>query len=115
MMESPLPSTQTPSSEEPAPSIDLLGMRVSRVNRRRALELLHQFIESGKPHLVVTADASGHVIASRDPEFLRIVNGAALVTPDSAGVLWAARKLGTPLEERVSGVDLAEQLCADSA
>lgn len=97
------------------PSIDLLGMRISRVNRSQALAILQRFIESGRPHHVVTADASSHVIARRDPEFLRIVNRAALVTPDSAGILWAARRLGTPLEERVSGVDLAEQLCAESA
>ena len=102
-------------SKSTVPCIDLLGMRVSRVNRAQALDLLQQFIRSGEPHLIVTADASGHVIASRDPEFLRIVNGAALVTPDSTGILWAARRLGTPLEERVSGVDLAEQLCAESA
>mgnify|MGYP001237657118 CR=1 FL=1 len=97
------------------PSIDLLGMRISRVNRAETLEILQEFINSGKPHLVVTADASGHVIAAGDPEYRRIVNEAALVTPDSTGILWAARKLGTPLEERVSGVDLAEQLCAESA
>lgn len=102
-------------TEPDLPTIDLLGMRVHRVNRARALEALQSFIDSGRPHLVVTADASGHVIASGDPEFLRIVNGAALVTPDSTGILWAARKLGTPLEERVSGVELAEQLCAESA
>jgi N-acetylglucosaminyldiphosphoundecaprenol N-acetyl-beta-D-mannosaminyltransferase len=98
----------------PIETIDLLGMKVSRVTRARALEVLQEFIASGDPHLVVTADASGHVIAAGDPEFLRIVNGADLVTPDSTGILWAARKLGTPLEERVSGVDLAEQLCAES-
>ena len=96
-------------------TIDLLGMRVSRVNRAQALEVLQRFIDSGEPHLVVTADASGHVIAARDPEFLRIVNNAALVTPDSTGILWAAKRLGTPLEERVSGVELAEQLVAESA
>ncbi len=90
-------------------------MRVSRVSRTEALELLQQFISSGEPHLVITADASMHVIASGDPEFLRIVNGAALVTPDSTGVLWASRRLGTPLTERVSGVDIAEVLCAESA
>ena len=44
-------------------------MRVSRVNRARALELLQEFIRSGEPHLVVTADASSHVIASRDRSF----------------------------------------------
>jgi N-acetylglucosaminyldiphosphoundecaprenol N-acetyl-beta-D-mannosaminyltransferase len=97
------------------PWIDLLGMRISRLNRRQTLEFLQDFIRSGEPHLVVTADASGHVIASGDPEYLRIVNEAALVTPDSTGILWAAKRLGTPLEERVSGVDLAEQLCAGSA
>lgn len=97
------------------PTIDLLGFPVNRVNRVEALEILQAFIASGEPHLVVTADASMHVTAAGDPEFLRIVRGADLVTPDSTGVLWAARRLGTPLEERVSGVDLAEQLCAESA
>lgn len=90
-------------------------MRVSRVTRARALEMLQEFIDSGTPHHVVTADASAHVIAAGDPEYLAIVNRAPLVTPDGTGILWAARKLGTPLEERVSGVDLAEQLCAESA
>lgn len=103
-----------PGEPQALPTIDLLGMRVSRVNRAQALETLQGFIESGTPHLVVTADASGHVIAAGDPEFLQIVNNAALVTPDSTGILWAAKRLGTPLEERVSGVDLAEQLCAES-
>jgi N-acetylglucosaminyldiphosphoundecaprenol N-acetyl-beta-D-mannosaminyltransferase len=98
------------------PSIDLLGLRISRVNRTETLEILQQFIDSGEPHLVVTADASAHVIAGGDPEYLRIVNHtAALVTADGSGILWAARRLGLPLEERVSGVDLAEQLCAESA
>lgn len=104
-----------PAAKPEIPTIDLLGLKVSRVNRSQALEILQRFIDSGDPHLVVTADASGHVIASGDPEFLRIVNGADLVTPDSTGILWAAKRLGTPLEERVSGVDLAEQLCKESA
>ena len=95
--------------------IDLLGMRVSSVTRAQALDVLLGFIRDGTPHMVVTADASGHVIASRDPEFLSIVNRADLVTPDSSGILWAARLLGHPLPERVSGVELAEELCARSA
>src|SRR4051812_17513288 len=103
------------STTPPVPSIDLLGMKISRVDRAAALELLQQFITSGEPHLVVTADASMHVIAGGDAEFLKIVNGAALVTPDSSGVLWASRRLGTPLTERVSGVEIAEALCAESA
>jgi N-acetylglucosaminyldiphosphoundecaprenol N-acetyl-beta-D-mannosaminyltransferase len=97
------------------PSVDILGMRVSRINRSAALEALQQFIDSGQPHHVVTADASMVTIAAADPELLGIINRAALVTPDGTGILWAARRLGVPLEERVSGVDISEQLCAQSA
>jgi N-acetylglucosaminyldiphosphoundecaprenol N-acetyl-beta-D-mannosaminyltransferase len=114
LLNAPMP-VPDPAAPGAVPSIDLLGMRISRVDRAQALEVLQQFIDSGEPHLVVTADASAHVLAARDPELLRIVNGAALVTPDSTGILWAARRLGTPLKERVSGVELAEQLCAESA
>lgn len=95
--------------------MDLLGLRVSRVTRSETMVLLHRFISSKQPHLVVTADATALVLAARDPEFLRIANQAALCTPDGTGLLWASRHLGCPLQERVSGVDLAEQLCADSA
>jgi N-acetylglucosaminyldiphosphoundecaprenol N-acetyl-beta-D-mannosaminyltransferase len=93
------------------PQFDLLGLPVSRVDRSEALAIVAEFIRSGKPHLVVTADASGVVIAANDPEFARIWRRADLVTPDSTGILWAARRLGFPLRERVSGVELAEDLC----
>lgn len=97
-----------------APTVDLLGLRVSKVTRVETIDMLHRFIRSGEPHLVVTADAVALEIAAGDPEFLDIANNAALVTPDGTGLLWASRHLGQPLTERVSGVDLAEQLCATS-
>lgn len=96
---------------EMEPPFDLLGLPVARVDRREALAVLKDFICSGTPHLVLTADASGVVIAASDPEFATIWRRADLVTPDSTGILWAARRLGCPLRERVSGVEVAEDLC----
>lgn len=55
------------------------------------------------------------VMAERDSELRRIVDSAELVTPDSAGILWACRRMGRPLPERVSGVEIVERLCAASA
>src|SRR5207244_9284525 len=80
-------------------------------NTEEGLAILTEFVRSGEPHLVVTADASAVVTAARDAEFRTVVSGADLVTPDSIGILWAARRLGRSLPERVSGVDLAERLC----
>ena len=91
--------------------VHVLDVPISRVTHEEALAILTEFVRGGAPHLVVTADAAGVVTAASDPEFRKVVQGADLVTPDSAGILWAARRLGTPLPERVSGVDLMERLC----
>jgi N-acetylglucosaminyldiphosphoundecaprenol N-acetyl-beta-D-mannosaminyltransferase len=86
-------------------------MPVHRVTRAQALELIRGYVADRIPRIVVTADASAHSIGMRDPVYRAIVRDADLVTPDGSGLLWAARRLGMPLVERVSGVDLAEDLC----
>lgn len=95
--------------------IHLLGMRIDRVTMDDALTLVDGYIRSGKPHHIVTADASMVVSYNDDPEFARIVDASDLVTPDGAGILWATRHLGTPVTAKVSGVDLAARCCALSA
>jgi N-acetylglucosaminyldiphosphoundecaprenol N-acetyl-beta-D-mannosaminyltransferase len=80
-----------------------------------ALSRLEAFIKSGEPHVVVTADSSGIVEARKDAEFLAILHSADLVTADSVGVIWAAKRKGEPVPERVSGVDIFARLCRMSA
>lgn len=93
-------------------SLPLLGVRVHRVTMEETLAAIDRFICEGGPHQVVTLDASMCVTAREDAELRRIVQTAALVTPDSAGVLWACRRAGRPLPQRVSGVEIVERLCA---
>ena len=102
----------TNSSRE---SISILGVRIDRVSMDQTMDRLREFVRSGRPHFVITADASGIVQAQTDAEYRALYAQADLVTPDSAGVLWAARRNGTPLPGRVSGVDLVDRLCAESA
>ena len=90
---------------------EILGVKISVVDTAAALEAIEEFISSGRPHQIVTADSSAVVLARKDSELREIINSASLVTPDSIGILWAARRFGRPLPERVSGVDLAELLC----
>lgn len=104
-------------SEEPLipPIFELLGCRIHRVRMAEAVALSENFVASGSPHLIVTADSSAIVIAHQDTEFRQILNSADLVVPDSLGILWASHRLGQPLPERVPGIDLMDQLCARSA
>jgi N-acetylglucosaminyldiphosphoundecaprenol N-acetyl-beta-D-mannosaminyltransferase len=103
-----MPLSQTNNLE----AISLHGLVVHRVSMDETLETIDRFISSRKPHHVVTLDSSMCVIAQGDPALLNIVSHAELVTPDSAGVLWACRRLGRPLKERVSGVEIVDRLCS---
>lgn len=90
----------------------LHGVRIHRLTMEQAVETIARFLRSPGGHHVVTADTSAVVMAQSDPELREIIARAALVTPDSFGILWAARRLGTPIPERVTGVDLMARLCA---
>ena len=50
-----------------------------------------------------------------DPSMMEIINGGGMVVPDGIGVVKAARILGTPLKEKVAGVDLGRRVIAFAA
>jgi N-acetylglucosaminyldiphosphoundecaprenol N-acetyl-beta-D-mannosaminyltransferase len=95
--------------------VGILGVPVDCLTMAEALERIQTFLDDPRPHLVVTADSCGLVQAQEDEAFREILLGADLVTPDSAGILWASRKYGCPIAERVSGVDLLDRICGLSA
>jgi N-acetylglucosaminyldiphosphoundecaprenol N-acetyl-beta-D-mannosaminyltransferase len=76
------------------------------------LVILDRFIQERGPHHVITLDASMCVTAQEDSSLRKIIDNADLITPDSGGVLWACRRMGKTLSERVSGVEIVERLCA---
>ncbi len=95
--------------------VGLLGIGTDPVTMEQAIQLIQYFIEEGQPHHIVTCDASMVVMAQADSVLGDIVRRAALVTPDSIGILWACKKLATAMPERVSGVDIVQRLVALSA
>jgi len=92
--------------------VNILGIGIDPVTMQEALSRIERFIQERVPRIVITADASGIVLAQKDPRWRDILLKADLVTPDSFGIIWASRKLGSPLSERVTGVDLVLELCA---
>lgn len=64
---------------------------------------------------VVTVNPEFLMAARRDPAFAAVLNNADLAVADGVGLIWAARRLGHPLPERVTGVDLVEGVAAVAA
>ena len=96
--------------------LDVLGFPVHPVTQAEAVSRIAGAVDEGrKGYRHVALNAAKVVAARRDPSLARCIRSADLVTADGAGILALARRLGRPLPERVTGIDLMDRLCAESA
>ena len=91
---------------------DILGIRFDDLTREEAAQAGAGLLRSGSFHYVVTPNPEFILASEKDPEFRRILNEADLVLPDGIGVVYSAKILGTPLKERVPGIDFAADMLA---
>lgn len=73
-----------------------------------------ELIETCEPvqHVVINA---GKVVMMQDVPGLReIIASCALVNADGQSIVWAGRKLGLPVPERVAGIDLMHRLLGEA-
>jgi N-acetylglucosaminyldiphosphoundecaprenol N-acetyl-beta-D-mannosaminyltransferase len=65
--------------------------------------------------LISTVNALGMDEAVRDAGYRRVLRESAMVLSDGVGLLWGLHFLGMSIQERVTGIDFAEQLCRMAA
>ena len=90
--------------------VDILGVEVTSLTMKEAAAQVEKYMEEKSNVLIATANAEMIMRATHDTVLRNILNGAALVVPDGAGTVWAARHFGHPMPERVAGYDLAQEL-----
>lgn len=86
--------------------VNVLGVKVSKVDYQSAIEIIEGFLLDGENHYVVTPNPEFIVLAQKDSKFRRILNRADLAIPDGVGL-----GVGT----RVTGTDLMTKLCQRAA
>lgn len=87
--------------------VNVLGVNFDNKNFN---QFQNEFIGRMNNHLstfIVTANPEIVMAANENPEFMKILQeDADYITPDGIGIVKAAKMLGTPLQERVTGYDL---------
>ena len=95
-------------------TVNLLGINFTKANEGEILEFITKGLRKGQEkYYVVTPNPELLVIASGNPEYKRVLNGAKLALPDGIGVVLASKLLGNPIKQRITGVDLTENLCRE--
>lgn len=70
------------------------------------IERIEQIIAERKPTQHVVINASKINLMQQDEKLTEIVNSCPLINADGASIVWSAKKIGIPLTERVTGIDL---------
>lgn len=95
----------------PEPAHTVLGYRVASVGLEEATAWALYAARSGDaPRLLVTLNPEIVVRAETDADLKNALHHADLSVADGVGITWAARRAGTPLPERVPGIELMTRL-----
>jgi len=95
--------------------VNLLDMWIDKVDSADAVARIDGFVQSGRPHQVMTVNVDFLRLGAEDRAFHNLINAADLAVPDGMPLLWGAKMLGDPLLERVTGIDLIDRCAALSA
>jgi N-acetylglucosaminyldiphosphoundecaprenol N-acetyl-beta-D-mannosaminyltransferase len=93
------------------PRVDILGVGVSAIDMRIALELIEGWISNGDRQYVCVTGVHGIIESQRDPGLRDAHNRSGLTTPDGMPLVWAGRAAGARTMERVYGPDLMLAFC----
>jgi len=61
--------------------IEILGIKIDRITLNETLHIIEGFLNSNKPHHIVTVNPEIVVSAQKDAKFKDIINNADLVVP----------------------------------
>lgn len=91
-------------------TVDFSGIKVDNVSMAEAVGTVEGFLDTPGSHLIVTPNPEIIVASQKDSELKEIMNSASLRAPDGISMIVVSRILGTPLKERVAGIDLMLEL-----
>jgi len=90
----------------PFPVRQILNTNIHAASVPQALEAIHVAIKEKRRLMIGVVNAAKIVNMSRDTDLRNDVTSSDLVLADGMSVVLASRMLGSPLPERVTGIDL---------
>lgn len=99
----------------PPEAIPILGIPVHAVTMDETLTLIEGYMLEPRVHQIATVNPEFVMAAQSDAAFRHTLLTADLCLPDGVGLLYAARRLGRTLPERVPGSELVYRLAERAA
>lgn len=93
--------------------INVLGYEVCDTTYTELLEEINSIISSSQRGVVIALNPNKIMLARKDEKIHEILLKSELLIPDGTGILFAAKHAKTPIENRITGVGLFEEMCKE--
>lgn len=90
--------------------IMILGVPIDCVTMKQALERASKALEKESKFFIVTPNSEIVMLANKDKKLLDIIKRSDMTVPDGIGLVIGSKIIKKPLTERVTGIDLMENL-----
>ena len=84
----------------------ILNTYVDAISMKETIAEVEKIIKNGTPTQHVVINAAKVNLMNENEQLREIVNACSLINADGVSIIWAAKQLGVPLKERVTGIDL---------
>ena len=91
------------------------SINISSVNMPTTINAIEQKIEKNESAYICVTNVRTSMLSQKDLNYCAIQNNSFLTVPDGKPIIWYARLLGIRNCERVSGVDLLQEILSISA
>ena len=96
-------------------TVTLLNGDFDAVSLDETVSSIVDFIKAGERGYLCTVNVAILMMMRENPRLQSFVDKAAFVVADGQPIIWASRLMKNPLPERVTGVDLVEELAERAA
>ena len=88
-----------------------MGVGFDNLTKSEFTAKAESMLQNKERGYVVTPNAEIVYESIHDDGFRSLLNDASMVLPDGAGVVLGAKILGTPIKEKVAGIEFGEEVC----
>jgi len=89
----------------------ILGIEIDNISKKKVLDKILKYIHHPADFFhIVSLNPENLVITSENPQFKKIIETSQIKINDGIGVVLAGRWLNIPIVEKVTGVDLMQDL-----
>lgn len=84
----------------------ILNTYINDLSLDETIEEIVHFIDGGRYIQHVVINANKIVLMKNNKDLCKVVNSCPIINADGISIYWAAKLLGIPLRQRVTGIDL---------